>query len=509
MARSSDLEYGLYNRGRLAPERNIASTLEEIIVMVILMGVAAAVRFPKLGVWSFWADEVFSVQGAQEFPDALTINPIMYMIVRAFTNIFGISEWSARLGPCIIGILSVPLLYWSTKRIFNAKTGMIACAFLVIHPWHTYWSQNARAYSLAFLFAGLSASLFYLALERDSIGLIISSLFVTSLSIFSYPQSVMLLPALAGYVILLLFLPVDIPRGLHGKNLLTFFGPFILALFLLLSPSVRGYLYSGWGSSEWGRSPLYILFTLVYCLGVPLSVAASIGGLHSLIYMNRSGLFLICYAVVPLLLLLIISPFLNVAGYYLFFTVPAYLLLAALCASELMERASTSAKVLSAAVMLIILISSSSQIYMYFTTENGGRPKWRETFQAMEHMMGPDDAVVVSMPRIAEYYLRGPNETTPPSSPLQVMQLEDVIARLGTLSNLWRWQNQRVWFVLDQPCLNVLDADHRFREWLYANCRLVKEFPVYARAMDRTISLWYITFSRSDLQDELGEDLTF
>jgi len=49
-----------------------------------------------------------------------------------------------------------------------------------------------------------------------------------------------------------------------------------------------------------------------------------------------------------------------------------------------------------------------------------------------------------------------------------------------------------VWFVLDEPCLSVLDADNRFREWLYANCRLVEEFPVYARVMDRTIRIWHM-----------------
>jgi|GEM_PF-597484 len=508
MLRSRDSEYEVY-RGRLAPERDIAGTFEEIIVVAILMALAAAIRYLKLGAWSFWADEVFLVQDAQKFPSELTINPIMYMIVRGFTDIFGVSEWSARLGSYVIGVLSVPFLYWPARKIFNSKVAMIACLFLVIHPWHIFWSQNARAYSLAFLFAGLSASLFYLALERDSVGLIISSLFVTLLSIFSYPQSAMLLPALAGYIILLVLLPVDIPRGLNGKNLIVFFGPFILALLLLLSPSVRTYLYSGWGSNEWGRGPLYILLTLVYCLGIPVSTAAFIGGIHSLIYLNRSGLFLICYAAVPLVLLLVVSPFLNVAGYYLFFTVPAYLLLAAFCASELMESTSRGSKILSAAALLIIFIASVSQDYMYFTVENGGRPKWREALQAVKHRIGLDDTVVISMPRIAVYYLRESSVETRHAVYPQIMQLEDTIARLGTLENTWRWGNQSVWFILDQPCLEVLDSDHRFREWLYANCRLVREFSVYARAMDRTIGIWHLAPSRTDLPNELDEGFAF
>ena len=507
MLQSRDSEYGTYS-SRLAPERDIASTLEEIIIVIIVMVFAAGIRFWKLGAWSVWIDEVLSVQGAKRFPDELTVTPIIYMIVRAFTDLFGMSEWSARLGPCIIGILSVPLLYLLAKRMFNANVAMLACAFLVIHPWHIFWSQNARAYSLAFLFASSSAFLFYLALERDRIGLTLSSLLLALLSILSYFQTVLLLPALAGYVILLLFIPAGIPKGLNGKNLIAFFGPFILALLLLLSPSVRNYIYSGWGSNEWGPNPLYILLTLIYCLAVPIAVAALVGGIHSLLYLKRNGLFLICYSVVPLLLLLIASLFLNVRGYYIFFTVPAYLLLAAFCASELMESAQKKSRFLSASVVLIVLITLLSQDYLYFRVENGGRPKWREAFQTVKYRIGFDDIVIASVLQVAEYYLGEFNgEFSPPKTP--VVKLEDVIEQLGVLEGQWRRKNQQAWFILDQPHLSVLDADNKFREWLHANCRLIEEFPVYARVMDRTIRIWHLAHTKTDSSDEFDEIFTF
>ncbi len=491
--RSSDSRYGMYS-DNFDSGRDIADTLEELIIMVIVMALAAAIRLWKLGEWSFWADEIFSVQDARNIPAEFPINPAMYMIIRFFINTFGTSEWSARLGACIIGILSVPLLYWPAKRIFNAKVGVIACLFLVIHPWHIYWSQNARAYSLAFLLSGLAAFFFYLALERDSVGFTIFSVFLTILSVLSYPQSAVLIIALGGYVFLLMFLPAGIPRGFNGKNLFVFFVPFILSLFALLSPSVRSYLVEGWGANEFGRGPLYILFTLVFCLGVPIAVASFAGGLHSLVYMNRGGLFLICYAAIPLVIFLIISPFQNVAGYYLFFTVPAYLLLAAFSTSELIEAVFRKSKVLSVTMLLIILVALISQTYMYFAIENGGRPKWREAFKTVG--TGAYDVVVVSMPRIAEYYLQ---EHTGDGSSAQVMQLKDVIQQRGTLEDQWRRDGKSVWFVLDQPSLRIRDSDRTFRDWLYANCRLVKEFPVYARVKDRTISLWNLKYINTEV----------
>ena len=77
-SRSSD--YGAYS-GRLAPERDIAGTFEDIIVMIIFTAAGAAIRLWRLGDWSFWADEVFTVQDAQNFPNVLTINPVVYGMV--------------------------------------------------------------------------------------------------------------------------------------------------------------------------------------------------------------------------------------------------------------------------------------------------------------------------------------------------------------------------------------------------------------------------------------------
>lgn len=510
MLQSNGSRYGTYSS---SSDRDFASTLEEFIIMVIVMALAAGIRLWKLGEWSFWADEVFSVQTAQslKFPDEIPGNPIMYMIVRFFIDTFGLSEWSARLGPCIIGIISVPLLYWPARRMFNAKVGVIACVFLVIHPWHIYWSQNARAYSLAFLFGGLAAFTFYLGLERDKVGLMVLSVLLTLLSIFSQLQSVILLAALAGYVVLIMFIPAGMPRGFNGKNLITFFAPFILSLFVLLSPSVRGYLMEGLGVNQLGRSPLYLLFTLVYCLGIPIVVAAFVGGVHSLIYMNRGGLFLICYAIIPLLALLIISPFQNVHGYYLFFTVPAYLLLAAFCASELMDSIARRSRIMSAAVILIVIAGLISQDYLYFRVENGGRPKWREAFKAVEHRIEQDDIVVVSMPQIADHYLWGYADKSPPagvrSDPsTRVVQLKNVINQLGTYEDQWRRRSQHIWFVLDQLSLSVADADGSFREWIHSNCHLVETFPVYTRVRDRTINVWSLKYTfKIDLPDEFDD----
>jgi len=476
MLRSSDSDYKSYvNR-----KADFAQIFEELIFLVIFIAFGTLIRFWKLGEWSFWADEIFSVQDALKFPETMNINPMIYLIIQNLISNFGISEWSARLGPCIIGIISIPIIYLFARSMFGVRTGIISALFLTIHPWHIFWSQNARAYTLAFLFSAISAVFFYQAFEKDKVRYTLGSLLFTVLAISSYLHCVLLLPVFVVYLVLITFLPVNMPKGLNKKNIIVFFLPFALAVLSLILPTVRGYISSGWGANEWGRNTLYILFTVIYSLGIPFSVASFIGGLHSFAYLNRGGIFLICYALIPLAIILVISPFLNVAGYYLFFTMPAYVILAGLLASELIEVGSKGTKAISSAVMVILLISLISQTYLYFMNENGGREKWKEAFGTISGKVEKDDYVVVSMPRIAEYYLQKTN----------LLQLENVIASIDSYKNTWHSEKGNVWFVIDESSLNILDSQDRFRDWIYANCHLVSDFPIYARVMDRSVSVW-------------------
>ncbi|MGB9596507.1 MAG: glycosyltransferase family 39 protein, partial [Candidatus Poribacteria bacterium] len=454
MLRSSDSDYRSYvERGT-----DFAQIIEEIIFLVVFTALGALIRFWKLGDWSFWADEIFSVQDALKFPDTININPIMYFIVHNIINFFGISEWSARLGPCIIGIMGIPIIYLFARSLFGVRVALISALLLVVHPWHIFWSQNARAYSLAFLLSAISALLFFQAFEKNKVIYTLGSLLFTVLAISSYLHCVLLLPVFVGYLILISFLPVNMPKGFNAKNIVVFFLPFVLSALLFIVPSVREYILSGWGVNEWGRNTIYIFFTLIYSLSIPLSTASLIGGLHSFVYLNRGGIFLICYAIIPLLIILAISPLLNVAGYYLFFTMPAYIILAGLVASELIEIGSKESKAISSAVMVILTITLISQTYLYFMNENGGREKWKEAFKTISGKVEKDDYVVISMPRIAEYYLQN----------AKTLQLENIMGSIDSYKNNWRSEQKNVWFILDESSLRVLDPRHEFKNWVYA-----------------------------------------
>jgi mannosyltransferase len=93
--------------------------------------------------------------------------PPLYFFLLVPFYILSRSEWTLRLVSVISGIISIPLIYLLGKRLFNKKIGLISALLLAISPFHLYYSQELRPYSLFLFFSLQFFYLSYLALESD------------------------------------------------------------------------------------------------------------------------------------------------------------------------------------------------------------------------------------------------------------------------------------------------------------------------------------------------------
>lgn len=111
----------------------------------ILLAVSAILTLPNLGATSLWDDdEGVNAQAAREMRDSgswviptfnfqlRTAKPVMlYWFQRASYEVFGVSEWSARLPSVVAGWLAVLLSYELARRMFGRATGLLAGVVLV------------------------------------------------------------------------------------------------------------------------------------------------------------------------------------------------------------------------------------------------------------------------------------------------------------------------------------------------------------------------------------------
>lgn len=454
----------------------------QILVLSVIVVFGAVLRFWNLGQWSFWIDEVFTVRDARNLSlNSLQSipNPIPYLAVKLSIVLAGHSEWGSRLIPCLVGIASIPAVFGLGRTLFNWQVGLLSSAFVACSSWHLFWSQNARYPVFTFLFAILTAWFFYLSLERDSTLLTIAALASCLCLILSHTLSVVIVPALAAYAIICLLENSNRKRWI---NLLIFFIPFTMPVLALALPEVRGYLFSGWGRNQWQRSPLYIVLTLVQGVSVPIAITAFFGFVVT--PFNKSTRFLLCYAGIPLALFLVASQLQNVAGYYLFWTTSAYFIFAAVACEQVWKVIEGRAgSILGILVPCVLVVTLLSQDYLYFKIENGGRPKWREAFAAIQTETQPNARVVLSEPEMGKYYL--PELTS--------IYIGGLLDNSKAFERAWENSGRdRLWFVVDVASFNVFDANEKVRSWIRQRGHLIKTFPAFSRAKDRTIHIYLL-----------------
>lgn len=136
------------------------------IILALIIGLACFLRFYKLAFQSFWFDELHT---AIEADPALGWKelyfylkccdlhpPLFFVLEKILFLLFGHTEFVARALSAVAGTAGVWAIYLLGKEIFSVRLGLVAATFTCFNYFHILYSQEARPYSLAFLFATLS-----------------------------------------------------------------------------------------------------------------------------------------------------------------------------------------------------------------------------------------------------------------------------------------------------------------------------------------------------------------
>lgn len=127
---------------------------------------ASCFRLYGLTFQSMWLDELLSINHSA--PNKGIIEPIRYgisrdgspplfnMLLWIWRLAFGTGEYSARALPALLGILGVLSMFFLGQELFSTKIGIYASLLTAVLPFHIYYSQEVRPYSLLFLLSVLS-----------------------------------------------------------------------------------------------------------------------------------------------------------------------------------------------------------------------------------------------------------------------------------------------------------------------------------------------------------------
>jgi uncharacterized membrane protein len=418
------------------------------VLLLLITLFAAVLRFYKLGTWSFWIDEIYTIEHAtahfstlelilNNIPPVRNWVPISLLSAAQVLNAWGVNEWSARLASALLGIVSIPILYFPTRRMFGNQVALIASLLLAVSPWHIFWSQNARFYTSLLLFYSLAFLVFHYGLERNKPSYFIAFCGFIYLAVSERLTALFIFPVIGAYIVTLWVFRFEKPLGLNLRKLL------LTGLLVLAGGMIEGYSWIANGESrffgdfKWFflyriNDPIVLLGNISFSIGVPLMAQALFSGLFVILKKDRAGLWVATNAVIPLMALVAANPFIFTKDRYVFMTLFSWLILAAIGIKELLTRVNGIHKWLAVGVLFLILADAGSENLLYYQVNNGKRADWRAAFYTIQVQSQPDDIVVTYWPELGAFYLDR-----------EFIQYENI--DVSTVLN----SEQQYWFVLD------------------------------------------------------------
>ncbi len=139
-------------------------------LLILVLVLAAFLRFYLLDGQSFWNDEGNSARMAERSLQLITEGaagdihpPLYYYLLHFWRGAFGSSEFALRSLSAVLGVLLVVLTFLIGRKAFSVGVGLLAAFIAAINPFQIYYSQEARMYMLLAVI-GAAATFFLLRL---------------------------------------------------------------------------------------------------------------------------------------------------------------------------------------------------------------------------------------------------------------------------------------------------------------------------------------------------------
>src|SRR5512138_131891 len=125
-----------------------------IIIAITLFG--GWLRILLIGTKGMWLDETFSVWLVNHsVPDMLQWivridqhPPLYYLLLHSWVAHNGDTPYYTRLFSALFGTATIPIIYLIGKRISGDVVGLAAAVLLALSPFHIFYAQETRMYTL-------------------------------------------------------------------------------------------------------------------------------------------------------------------------------------------------------------------------------------------------------------------------------------------------------------------------------------------------------------------------
>ncbi len=381
-------------------------------------------RFYNLSGNSLWLDEAStltfarqSLAGIWESTAGGEFNPPLFYWLEHGMLAFGESEFVLRFLPALLGVLTIPVVYFIGKEFKNRDVGLIAAALLTFSPFHIFYSQEARAYAPMLFFFSL-ALLFYMRANRSND---IRSWVL--FGVFSAVAFWMHFYAIVPVAVLILHALVtrapDLRRDpLSTKNVALGLATFVVVTLPLLIVTANLFLVRTSSAPTFGMQGFDVIYqTLLQVSGFSDLILVAFGilflvGIAFTWREDRNGALLLVFMMaLPLVASLALSSRMPMIPRYLIYLLPVYFVGVASTYPALSSLVRDK-RAIYIAIAAAVLISTPF-ISTYYTTPQ--KNDWRGFSTELGGITGEGDLIVMLPPYMTQpldYYYSNTTDGT-------------------------------------------------------------------------------------------------
>lgn len=412
----------------LTPE-NIKSLLihsRYIQILLSLTIIGTILRFFNLGFNSLWLDEAstytYASMPVPEIWHAMTageFNPPLFYWIEHFMLSFGNNEVVLRFVPALLGVLTIPLLYFVGKEFIDRNVGIIAAAICAFSPFLINYSQEARAYSMALFFVAFAMVFFLKALKTSETSHWILFGILSALAFWSHFYTMVVIGALVLYA-LIVKIP-DIRKDIRAFKPLVLAGAvFAIICLPLISITFQLFAKRQSGGPTFGIQGFDVIFetfrqlsgysAVVMYLFLILFV---IGIVQAFLLDRNKGLFLVALTVLPFAISWFLSFKIPMVPRYLIILAPIYFVGIAL-AYKPVFRLISNRGVVYGFIALMVLLSVTTPFFTSYYSQYS-KEDWRGFSGQVRQTAQPGDFIVFVpgyMTQPFDYYYSNATEGT-------------------------------------------------------------------------------------------------
>lgn len=435
-----------------------------LLLLIIILGFS--LRLYNLGSESVWIDESYTILGAsqQTIPEVIKSieltegKPFLsHMLLHFWMDYFGNSEFSLRFMYLIFGTLSIFVIFFVSKNLFDWRIGLLSSLMLSTSMIQVLYSQEIRSYTLFALLTLCSYYFFIRIIKENNYILYFYYILFTSLAANAHYFNFFNIFIQNLIIFLVLSLKVEqIKKWLLSQLIILIL--FIPSFFILIKQVKWVHaafqdllifkLHIGW----FGQMGVFIFLVPILLLILMFIFVFSVKHkIDFLSFINKfkfsEKTFLLILILVLLTLLFNISKLISPSFLtrYHFFLIPFYYIF--ISKGVMLIKG----KKMQAIFIILILLVNFYSLGVYYSTIK--KEQWREAVEFVELNSGENDLLIFNAAYLDtpfNYYYKGDLEQVRRDSSQNInlsylIPFEHIQEKISTKSGVWLILSHDFW----------------------------------------------------------------